>query len=159
MNQNNILSKEQLEELLPLATKWVATQEKFILKNGVSLDPDQQIDAYKIGVKDITKVRLYEVTNIPKPSIPQLKNAVDSAGFLSSDTIGVSFRYGIYIKSTFWNQRRLIVHELTHTMQYERAGGIQPFLELYLNECLTVGYPNGPLEKEARKNEKEICTQ
>ena len=44
-------------------------------------------------------------------------------------------------------------------MQYERAGGIQFFLELYLNECLTLGYPNGPLEQEARKNEKEICTQ
>src|SRR6266487_3970556 len=69
---------------------------------------------------------------------------------------GVTFRFVIYIKKDFWNQRSLVVHELSHTMQYERLGGFKPFLEQYLNECITVGYPNGSLEQEAIRIEKEI---
>jgi hypothetical protein len=36
-----------------------------------------------------------------------------------------------------------------HTAQYERLGGIEPFLRQYLRECLTIGYPEAPLEQEA----------
>jgi hypothetical protein len=50
----------------------------------------------------------------------------------------------------------LVVHELAHTAQYERLGGFHPFLSAYLGECLTVGYPNGPLEQEAKEWERKI---
>jgi hypothetical protein len=43
-------------------------------------------------------------------------------------------------------------------MQYERMESIQAFLEQYLQECLTLGYPFGPLEREAKKIEEQICT-
>ena len=42
-----------------------------------------------------------------------------------------------------------IAHELAHTEQYERLGGIEPFLRQYLSECLTIGYPAAPMEQEA----------
>jgi hypothetical protein len=41
-------------------------------------------------------------------------------------------------------------------MQYERFGGVLPFLRQYLTECLTVGYPEAPLEQEAIALSKTI---
>ena len=53
----------------------------------------------------------------------------------------------------------MVVHELVHTLQYERFGGFRPFLEEYLFECITPpGYPFGPLEQEAKRIEHEMCT-
>lgn len=153
-----MITKEQFNKLLPLACDWATEQEKFILEKGIPLNDDQQIDAFLLSVKEIKKVRLLKVDKIPTPSIPELKAAVEYTGLLAESTIGVTFRYGIYIRSDCWNQRRLVVHELTHTMQYERLGGIAPFLAQYLDECFSVGYPNGALEQEAWRLEKEICT-
>jgi hypothetical protein len=41
------------------------------------------------------------------------------------------------------------LHELVHTAQYERLGGIVAFLRKYLSECATSGYRAAPLEEEA----------
>ena len=51
----------------------------------------------------------------------------------------------------------LIVHELAHSAQYERLGGILPFLRRYLFECLTVGYAAAPLEVEAIAVTARVC--
>ena len=153
-----MITSAQFKLLLPLACEWVQQQETRILNNGVALDDDQQIDAFLIGINDPTKVRLLKVNQIPRPDLPALEAAAEVTGLLSPGTIGVTFRYGIYIRADCWNQRRLVVHELAHTMQFERMGGIQPFMEQYLKECLTYGYPFGPLEQEAKQIEKEICT-
>lgn len=153
-----MITKQQFEKLLPLACEWVEQQEKVIIDFGVELDDDQKIDAYLIGVTHIEKVRLLKVESIPAPINPELIKAAQLAGLVTESSIGITFRYGIYIQEKFWNQRRLIVHELTHTMQYERLGGIQSFLKQYLEECITVGYPLGELEQEARKMERIICT-
>lgn len=147
----------QMDLLLPKVCRYVAEQEQIILEQGVELNPDQQIDAYQIGVAEITHVRLMEVDHIPLPRDDFLRAAVELTGLLSPYTAGITFRYGIYLRSDCWNDRRLVVHELTHTKQYERMGGIPPFLKQYLKECLTVGYPNGPLELEAIQMERQIC--
>jgi hypothetical protein len=65
------------------------------------------------------------------------------------NTVGLTARYGIFIREAYWGDRRLIAHELAHTAQYERLGGITPFLRAYLTECLTSGYPRSALELEA----------
>lgn len=148
--------KERFAPLLPLAAQYVAKQEQFILANGVPLTSDQKINAYQIGVQAIDKVRLYKIDVIPPPTQPELRQIVQASHLISSHTIGIAFRYGIYIQTRYWQQRRLVVHELTHTMQYERLGGISPFLEAYLTECLTVGYQQSPLEREARENEQRM---
>ena len=40
---------------------------------------------------------------------------------------------------------------------YERFGGFRPFLDQYLHECITIGYPGAPLEQEAKRVEKDLC--
>lgn len=76
---------------------------------------------------------------------------------ISPFTIGLTLRYGIFICDDNWGQRRLVVHELAHTMQYERLGSIEAFLRQYLHECITIGYPEAPMEQEAKRIEREIC--
>ena len=57
---------------------------------------------------------------------------------------------GIYILKGNWD---VIRHELVHVAQYQQLGGIGPFMERYLVECLTCGYFDAPLEVEAREKE------
>lgn len=148
---------EMLEKLLPLICKWVEEQEQMVLKHGVELTEDQKNDAYLVGVKEIDKVRLLKVNGaMPFPSDPILQQAAKLAGLMSRSTLGVTFRYGICIKDRYWNNRSLVVHELVHTMQYERLGGLEPFIYQYLDECIRLGYPHGPLEQEAMQREKQI---
>jgi len=148
---------EEYRKHLPMIINWVKDQENYIRKNGVALNEDQKIDAYLIGIKNIDKVRLLEVDKIPILLNEELAALSEKAGLQSDNTIGVTFGYGIYVKKGFSNRKSLIVHELVHTMQYERLGSIEVFLNQYLMECLTEGYPNGALELEARRVEKEMC--
>jgi hypothetical protein len=78
-----------------------------------------------------------------------LKTAAAAIQFLTPATRGLALRYGIFVRSDCWGERALVAHELAHTAQYERLGGIRPFLRQYLMECLTIGYPAAPLEQEA----------
>lgn len=146
-----------LKMLLPLACKWAEEQEGIILRDGVALTASQMADARKIGVKCPERVRLRVVEEIPLPVHPKLREAAEKTGLVSPLTAGLTLRYGIYIQADNWGERRLVVHELAHTAQYERLEGFAPFLEAYLAECITPpGYPHGPLEQEARRIEREL---
>ena len=102
-----------------------------------------------VGVRGPERVRLLALPCVPTPTDLTLKTAVAAIQFLTPATRGLALRYGIFVRSDCWGERRLIAHELVHTAQYERLGGIRPFLRQYLTECLTVGYPAGPMEQEA----------
>ncbi len=78
-----------------------------------------------------------------------LKTACASANFFPADPRGLTVRYGIFLRSDCWRDRTIIAHELVHTAQYERLGGILPFLSKYLLECATLGYSQAPMEQEA----------
>jgi hypothetical protein len=151
------ITPKAFDSFLTLACNWAMQQGEYIIRHGVPLNDKQKTDASLMGIRKINKVRLLKVDRIPTPSVPELKSAAERTGLLSSGIIGLTLGYGICIKSDFWDQRRLLVHELTHTMQYERLRGLKPFLERYLNECITVGYLNGSLEQEAIRMEKEMC--
>ncbi len=139
-----------LEELLPRICDWAQSQEDFISKNGVPLSIEETQIAAKIGVQFPERVRLLKVAKVPIPEDETLRAAAEQAGLVSPHTAGMALRYGIFIRDDVWQHRRHIVaHELTHTAQYERLGGFAPFLTQYLGECLTVGYSNSPLEREA----------
>jgi hypothetical protein len=152
-----MITQALLESLLPLAVEWVAMQERFVLKNGRPLSEDQQIDAHLAGVQQIKKVRLWESNYLPVLPTDKLRKVAEWAGLFTANTIGITFRYGIYLHADHAHRRSLVVHELAHTMQYERAGGIRHFLRQYLDECLRKGYPHGELEREAREIEQRIC--
>ena len=154
-----MITRGLLKMIVPLACSWAKRQERLINRDGVALTPSQIADAQRIGVKEPERVRLRSVAEIPLPLHPLLKAAAKKTGLLSSDTIGLTLRYGIFIRSDCWGDRKLVVHELAHTAQYERLGGFHPFLKLYLDECITPpGYPFGPLEREAERIERELCS-
>jgi len=145
-----MITQEQFEKLLPLACQWAEEQERVILQRGVMLT-GSLAQARDVGVAHPEQVRLLRVDAIPIPEHPELAVAAVATGLISATTAGLTLRYGIFIRSDCWGQGRLVKHELVHTSQYERLGGFKPFLKAYLGECLTIGYPNGPLEMEARR--------
>jgi hypothetical protein len=146
------LTLQQFEMLLPFACAWVEEQEHVILQLGVVLTESQLADARRVGVAQPERVRLLRIPQIPLPNHPALVAAANATGLISPSTVGMTFRYGIFIRTDCWGESRLVVHELVHTAQYERLGGIEGFLRPYLLECITPpGYPFGPLEQEAKR--------
>lgn len=143
--------------VLPLAAAWVAQQERRILAAGAPLDAAQSSDAAALGVHDPARVRLLHVDRVPFPA-PWITLGLDRfAGFSIGQTAGLSARHGIFVRSDMRGDRRLLAHELAHTRQYERLGGIRPFLRRYLRECLTAGYGAADLELEAGAAARAIC--
>jgi|1186.fasta_scaffold130818_2 hypothetical protein len=140
---------EQFDMLVPLAAEWAAQQQERILRDGVPLSLRETADALRVGVQDPERVRLLQVDIIPSPTHPVLQAAYQKINFVPSAPRGLTIHYGVFVRSDYWRDRALIVHELVHTAQYERLGGIPPFLRQYLVECATVGYYKSPLENEA----------
>jgi len=140
---------QEIISLIPMASEWVEAQEMIIFADGVPLTEKQRNIASKIGIKNTDKIRLLQVKSIPEPDNSILNEASKAIGFILSQTIGITYRYGIYIRHDYWENESLIIHELTHTLQYERLGGITDFLNQYIKECIYYGYKNSPLEKEA----------
>jgi hypothetical protein len=147
----------QFDRLLPLAAHWAARQEKWILRNGVPLSEQEIVDARAAGVQHPEHVRLLRVDAIPTPAHPMLRAASGAINFLTGAPRGLTLRYGIFVRSDCWRDRALIAHELVHTAQYQRLGGIVPFLRKYLFECLTIGYPEAPMEQEAITVAARVC--
>jgi len=148
-----------LEVLLPLAVRWAARQERRILKDGVALTTEELNNASALGISQPERVRLLCVKRVPWPGASVLRAASETIGFHIGATCGLTLRYGIYIREDCWRHSRLIAHELVHVAQYERLGGIEPFLRQYLRECLTAGYDESALENEARTAVTQDCAR
>jgi hypothetical protein len=144
-----MITPQQFYQLLPLAVSWAEQQENHILQNGIQLTPYQLADARSASVVNPEKVRLLKVNQIPLPIEPMLRTAAQTTGLITMNTIGLTLRYGVFIRKDFWNDRKIVAHELVHVAQYERLGGIGQFLQKYLQECITIGYPQAPMEQEA----------
>ncbi|MBL9219335.1 MAG: hypothetical protein JNG82_12640 [Opitutaceae bacterium] len=142
---------------LPIATTWAEEQEALILRDGVALTNHQCFDAHLVGVKEPQRIRMLKVDRIPVPTHPVLAKANELVGLVTPRTAGITFGHGIYIRADLWDNRPLVVHELVHVGQYDRYGSVHAFLKDYLTECLTIGYPNGPLEREAIDRSKAAC--
>ncbi len=140
---------------LSVACVWAARHESSILRRGVALSATQTDKARRIGVVYPEKVRLLAVNVIP-PTNRLLRTIGAKLGFVSSQTIGMTLRYGIFIQADHWGDRRLLTHELAHVAQYERFGSFRRFLYQYLQECINPGYPLRALELMAKRAE-EFC--
>lgn len=152
-----MITQEEFIILLPLACSWAEEQERIMLRDGVPLSLAQVTDARNIGVAHPEKVRLLKVTHIPMPGHPGLRAAAEVSKLITADTAGLTLRYGIFIRADCWGVRPLVFHELVHTAQYERLGGFQQFLQKYLHECITIGYPAAPMEQEALTTTARLC--
>jgi hypothetical protein len=149
---------DQLEQVLPLAVQWAAKQERRVLCQGVRLSKVELADAKAIGVRNPERVRLLRVDAVPVPAHPMLRSAAASINFLTAAPRGLALDYGIFVRADHWRDRQLIAHELVHTVQFQRLGGIVPFLQTYIFQCATVGYPNAPLELEAIETAARVCS-
>lgn len=152
-----MISQKDFKLLVPLAAAWAGEQERVILRDGTPLPPSGIVNAKKIGVAHPEKVRLLKVASIPIPEDPLLRTAAETTGLISPKTAGLTVRYGIFIRADCWGNRQLVFHELVHTSQYERLGGFQEFLQQYLYECITIGYPGAPMEREAILKTANLC--
>jgi hypothetical protein len=152
-----VITPEQFELLLPLACQWAAEQEKTILASGAPLSQMALADAQRVGVAQPERVRIQYIREIPIPQHPALRAAAEQTQLISPLTGGLTLRYGIFIRADCAHSRAIVVHELGHTAQYERLGGFDPFLRQYLFECITIGYPEAPMEQEVVSLTARIC--
>lgn len=142
--------------LVPATTRWVERQERRILRFGRPLSARELEDAALVGVREPDRVRLLPVRSIPSFRSRWLRAA--ARWMIGRNTIGLTARYGIFLRFDRQEDRSLLLHELAHTAQYEQLGGIRPFLRQYLREWLEVGYPSGALEVEATATADRLCS-
>jgi len=149
---------ERFIQLIPKASIWASQQEQKILKVGIPLTDSQIQDAKEASVQYPQKVRLLYVDNISLPNDLELKSIFHAMKIDASDTlVGLSLQHGIFIREECRDVREIIVHELVHTAQCEKLGGIEEFINQYLTECIEFGYHNSPLEIEAVNKTNLIC--
>jgi hypothetical protein len=136
--------------IAPAAARWARGQERRILAEGNPLDRDALSAAAKLGIARPEEIRVLVVESIPLPAPRSLIQLAVLLGIPVFEPAGMALGRGIYL---LHRDSRILRHELVHVAQYQRLGGIGPFLRLYLAECLTVGYLDSPLELEARAGE------
>ena len=97
--------------LLPVAAKWVEWHERKILRQGVPLSLTGLADAARMGVAHPEKIRLMRVDGIPMLNGPLIRTLACLVPTVSVSTVGLSLRYGIYVREPWAEDRHLIAHE------------------------------------------------
>lgn len=142
--------------VVPAAAAWVWQRERSVLRKGVPLTTAQLADARALGVRHPERVRLQCVPTIATFEHPLLAPLAWATRSAFAQVVGLTLGYAILIRQDGWGSRELVAHELAHVAQYERFGGIAPFLHAYFRECIELGYPLGPLECEAAQEAARI---
>lgn len=154
--RGQLLAIHALPLFIPAAAAWVWQRELSALRQGVPLSQAQYADACALGVRQPGRVRLQRVATIDTFEHPLLAPLAWATRFAFAQTAGLTLRHAILIQENWWGDRELVAHELAHVAQYERFGGISPFLRAYLRECLDPGYPFGELEQQAVREAARI---
>lgn len=136
----------------PLGSLWVLWQEMRLRSKGSPLTPEIQKWAVAQGVCDVSEIRLAYAKIIPLPAPMFMRRIFGKWGFPTTDIAGLALRRGIYLEEGTSLNGSVIRHELIHTRQYQEAGSVRRFLRRYLYECLTEGYYECALEREARQD-------
>ena len=134
----------------PATARWAEDQERIILAEGQPLAPEAMSFALKLEIANPQEIRVLEVNSIPLPAPRPLIKLAARWGLPVFEPAGMALGRGIYLLD---GDSRIIRHELVHVAQYQRLGGIGPFMRQYLTECLFHGYLDSPLELEARAGE------
>ena len=133
-----------------LAVQWARRRQGSALRHGRSLSSDEMRIARRMGVREAQKIRIVETDRIPLPGAGLLGLAARWTGFHRSEPWGMSLGYAVFVRNGWPGSfQELLAHEFVHTAQFERMGGMRPYLVQYLEECLTVGYSASPMEQEA----------
>lgn len=134
------------DALTSAVSPWAEHQERRILRTGRPLSMQEHAMASELGVIRPERVRILHLDPIPAPVPLWLVNLAMKSSLPVFAPSGMTLGHGIFATHESMD---LILHELHHVAQFERLGGIGPFLKRYLFECLTEGYAAAPLEMEA----------
>ncbi|MCW1915786.1 hypothetical protein OJ996_19525 [Luteolibacter sp. GHJ8] len=132
----------------PATARWAQGQERKILAEGVPLTAEALEFARTMEIQDPEGIRVLTVNPVPMPVPQPVVNLARKCGLPVMNPAGMTLGRGIYILP---GHEWVIPHELVHVAQYQRLGGIEPFMRLYIRECLVHGYFEAPLEIEARE--------
>ena len=136
--------------IAPATARWAADQERHILAEGQPLNPEALACALELEITAPESIRVLEVKSVPLPAPRPLVKLATRWGIPVFEPAGMALGRGIYLLD---GHSRILRHELVHVAQYQRLGGIEPFMRKYLTECLVHGYLDSPLEVEARDHE------
>jgi hypothetical protein len=154
-----VIDQQTFDRLLPKACKWARIQEEFILARGTPLGPRHTADAERVGVRDLSRVRLLVVDRMPVPEDHELAGAARRTQIITATCRGVALGHGIIIRADAWGDRELILHQLVHVAQCEQSGGLESFVAKYLSDRhQSEEFTVGAFEEEARRIAREICT-
>jgi len=142
-----------IEVVAGLAADWAETQARGSLAQGAPLTPAQAALAREVGVRDPSRVRIHQVETLPEPRDPLLTAAAGRIGLMPQAADGMTLGYAVLIKRGAGNDTQLLRHELRHVAQYEREGGIRPFLARHIPDLMRHGYRDSPFERDARAHE------
>lgn len=150
--------QETFQYLVPLACQWAKDREQFILERGAPLGSGHIADARRVGVQDISRIKVLVVDRIPLPDHKELAEAARRSDIITDASRAVTLGHGIIIRADCWADRELMVHQLVHIAQCERRGGLEPYLQEYLCDRQTCAkFTIGLFEDEARRIAREIC--
>ena len=147
---NSLDLRAALTSIFPLAVEWATITSANGAAAGTSLGAPGVALAKKVGVSQPEQIRVVTVDQLPQPAHPLLRQAASQVGLLNGT--------GLTLDHTIFLCRRdgriqLLAHECRHVAQYEKAGSIAAFLAVYLQQLVTIGYENAPLEIDARAHE------
>lgn len=146
--------RQFLVPVVPLAAQWLREVAANYQKEGRPLDAQEIPIAVAAGARKPREVRIATVIQMPAPSDPTLQSAMNSSGFWTQNAAGLTLGSVILIRENHFSNA-LLAHELAHVAQFELLG-IEGFLQLYLEQVLSVGYEQAPMEIEARRLEKRF---
>jgi hypothetical protein len=138
--------------ILPKAIAWAEEEASRAVTSGRVLNTDEIALARKVGVANPERIRIQSCNRLPRPQDPSLQAAADQTGLLGPGMAGLTLGYAVFVCRGH-ETRRLLSHEFRHVFQYEQNGAIAGFLPLYLQQIVTMGYQNAPLEMDARAHE------
>ena len=144
---------------LPVLWAWARGVERRALREGRPLRQGERWLARLAGVRHAGRIRVCEVLEMPRPGLRWMQGVAARWGLSMDDTLGLSLRYGIYLRKGMGGKLETLAHECVHTAQYERLGGLWAFLERYLRECLAVGYERAPMEREAAEQAPRLVLE
>lgn len=152
-----MLARLAVPLLAPLAHAWIRARERVVLREGAPLDPAGVALARRVGVTAPERVRVAHVAAVPWPAPAWIRRVSERMGWAPAGVVGIALGHGVALAEDALRDprehARLLAHELAHVAQWERLGP-RAFVAAYLREALEHGYPNGPLEREARAAEQ-----
>jgi hypothetical protein len=144
------LWRSALFPVIPAVAHWARRTARRAASGGRPLTAVEWLAARRLGVHNPSAVRIVVTPDLPLPGPRWLHRLASRLGFPATECIGLCLGHTIFLHPSS-NQPDVLAHELVHTAQCERLGGLRPFLHSYLAECLTHGYAAAPMECEARE--------